>query len=62
MIISDEDKYAIYSTYLGEVSHIFQDLTVTDMVYKVLEITEKRIEEMNQWRAFLEKDLGAADE
>lgn len=65
MTITDQQKKAIYAAYVEWSNQVFDDLedkgsiTADELVYKVLEITERHLEEINQWRAFLEKDLGA---
>ena len=65
MTITDQQKKAIYAAYVEWSNQVFDDLedksviTADELVYKVLEITERHLEEINQWRAFLENDLGA---
>lgn len=55
MTITDEDKKAIYTAYMKWANQLFDDLedkssiTAGELVYKVLEITEKVVER-SSWK------------
>lgn len=66
-MITKEDKELIFKQYMDWVDEVTEDLddkcyfSPEEIVYKVMELVEKHIEEMKQWHDFLKKDLGDDD-